>query len=236
MISELNNLALDARSSYNGQDPNLKENPRCWTCCENPGLLLCSRCKILPYCSTNCQQRHFAEHKAGCKKLDGLVRKMKAEAKNLRLCQISFMGPPENAFAKDVGSFWGLPETRDYMRARLVVVDEVERMNWDLESKRGWEMVAAHMQDMLRLSLSDNIGVRFRFPFVLINLNRDDDAACFIRYWMEDFEANPEKTSRAYARSKKGDWLLQYQAHMNLNAIRGSLGVSSFWITTSSFL
>mmetsp|Transcript_15023 Transcript_15023/g.22098 ORF Transcript_15023/g.22098 Transcript_15023/m.22098 type:complete len:129 (+) Transcript_15023:525-911(+) len=60
---------------------------------------------------------------------------------------------------------------------------------------------------MLRLSSSDNLGIRYRFPFVLINLNRDDDAYCFIRYWMDDYDSNYEVREKKHERSQKGNWL-----------------------------
>jgi len=151
-LPDLMSLALEARRSYDGRDPNLEETPKCWTCGENPGTPLCSRCKILPYCSSDCQKADFRKHAASCKKLDQLVRQMDKEAERIRSGQQSFGfgfgGPAANPFEEQVGSFWGLFETRDYMRARLAVAEA----NWLVESKRAWEMVAAHLQDMLRLS------------------------------------------------------------------------------------
>jgi len=68
---------------------------------------------------------------------------MEKEAEALMAGQFGFgIGPPENAFEKHVGHFWGIIETRDYMRARL---EQLEYMNWHLESKRGWDMIADHM-------------------------------------------------------------------------------------------
>jgi len=212
VLPDFVSLALEERRKYYGRDPNLQENPSCWTCGENKPdttMLLCSRCKILPYCSADCQKAGYAEHKKSCKKLEKLVRQMDEEAESLRAGQFGLIGfgPPENAFEEHVGSFWGIFETRDYMRARLAVVEAMEKMNWHVESKRGWNNVAAHIQDMLRLCASDNLGLRYRFPFVLINLNRDDDAYCFIRYWMEDYNSHCEERDRNHARSKEGDWL-----------------------------
>lgn len=62
------------------------------------------------------------------------------------------LGP--DAFVDDVGHFWGLLETRPYMRARFGVAN-AERM-------LGNHSVAiAHLEDMLRLNPGDNQGVRY---------------------------------------------------------------------------
>ena len=207
-LPNLDDLHRQVLQNYDGRDPNLQENPACCVCYNEPGNLTCSRCQLVPYCSQDCQKKGFAEHKNDCKMLEKLQGNMEKEAHKLKSGQFGFgMGPPENAFEEHVGSFWGLFETRDYMRARLAVVDQIERMNWDLDTKRGWDMVAAHMLDMLRLNASDNIGLRFRFPFILINLNRDDDAYCFVSCWMQDWDSTYEEREKMHARSKEGDWL-----------------------------
>lgn len=207
-LPNFDEIALEIRKQYDGRDPNLTKDPPCCVCYENPGTETCSRCKLQPYCSVKCQKAGLSEHRDDCKELAKLMSKMEAEAKALTAGQFGFsFGPPENAFEKHVGHFWGMTETRDYMRARLAVVEQLEMMNWNLETKRGWKMVLGHMQDMLRLCGSDNLGLRYRFPFVLINLNRDDDAYCFIRYWMEDSDSVYESRERMHQESKEGDWL-----------------------------
>ena len=58
------------------------------------------------------------------------------------------------AFEEDVGHFWGLLETRPYMRARC---GGIAQMLW--ASGRHEEAVA-HYRDLLRLNPNDNQGVR----------------------------------------------------------------------------
>ncbi|KAJ3546626.1 hypothetical protein NMY22_g1968 [Coprinellus aureogranulatus] len=35
--------------------------------CQNPGIMMCSGCKLVGYCSTECQNAHWKEHKRVCK-------------------------------------------------------------------------------------------------------------------------------------------------------------------------
>ena len=59
-------------------------------------------------------------------------------------------------FTQDVGDFWGILETRPYMRARLGLAEAL----W-LLGKR--QEALAHVRDMLRLNPNDNQGVRYVF-------------------------------------------------------------------------
>jgi hypothetical protein len=68
-----------------------------------------------------------------------------------------------------------------------------------------WEKVLGHYQELLRLSSSDNLGERLRFPFILLYLNRDDDAYSFCRYWL-NWEEDEER-ERKHRESHEGDWL-----------------------------
>ncbi|MDO9471625.1 MAG: hypothetical protein Q7J28_01080 [Caulobacter sp.] len=64
----------------------------------------------------------------------------------------SALGP--QTFEDDVGLFWGLLETRPYMRARLALAQAL----WD----RGYQLEAIdNARDLLRLNPNDNQGVRY---------------------------------------------------------------------------
>jgi hypothetical protein len=78
------------------------------------------------------------------------------------------LGP--RAFREDVGHFWGLLETRPYMRAR-------EGLAVALWSAGRREEAAAHARDMLRLNPNDNQGVRYTLAAWLLDLGRDDELA-----------------------------------------------------------
>ena len=61
----------------------------------------------------------------------------------------------KKAFKDDVGHFWGILETRPYMRARERLADCL----WKLGRR---EEAIHHYRDMLRLNPNDNQGVRYR--------------------------------------------------------------------------
>ncbi|MDA1014565.1 MAG: tetratricopeptide repeat protein [Planctomycetota bacterium] len=72
-------------------------------------------------------------------------------------------------FRRNAGHFWGIWETRPYMRARLALV------NCLIEDAR-IEAAVEHMQDMLRLNPEDNQGVRWLLVENYLRLNRWDEA------------------------------------------------------------
>jgi tetratricopeptide (TPR) repeat protein len=88
------------------------------------------------------------------------------------------------SFEKDVGHFWGLIETRPYMRARAALAETL----WALNRR---EEAVEHQRELLRLNPNDNQGVRYRQAEWLLWLERfeeldelfaaheDDDAAAF---------------------------------------------------------
>lgn len=80
----------------------------------------------------------------------------------------------------DAGFFWGLVETRPYMRARAGLAETLAR------SGRLPEAVE-HFQEMLRLNPNDNQGARYELVNHLIRLDRDAEALELLeRYGEED--------------------------------------------------
>ena len=67
------------------------------------------------------------------------------------------------------GHFWGVLETRPYMRARQGLAESL------VEMKRLAE-AAEHFEDLLRLNPDDNQGIRHTLVNVLIGLDRDAEA------------------------------------------------------------
>ncbi|HEV2366165.1 MAG TPA: hypothetical protein VGS12_18450 [Caulobacteraceae bacterium] len=82
----------------------------------------------------------------------------------------------KKAFKEDVGMFWGLIETRPYMRAR----HGLALSQWECGQR---ESAVANVEDMLRLNPNDNQGVRYLLLDWLLRMDRDGDAAkVFERY------------------------------------------------------
>lgn len=82
-------------------------------------------------------------------------------------------------FRDDVGHFWGLLETRPYMRARQGLAQTL----WEIGQR---DEAVAHYHDMLRLNPNDNQGIRYLLLDCLLFVGRDGDAAKLIETYDED--------------------------------------------------
>jgi len=82
-------------------------------------------------------------------------------------------------FKEEVGYFWGLLETRPYMRARLGLA----QCMWEAGTR---EAAIEHYWDMLRLNPNDNQGIRDLLVACLLELGRDKDAENLFRQYKED--------------------------------------------------
>jgi hypothetical protein len=95
------------------------------------------------------------------------------------------------------------------MRQRMALISKLTELAHENQTKLAWTLVAEQYQECLRLNLRDNNGLRFAFPFVLLRLNRDDDAYCFCRYWTtyDDWDDEHE----THSSSNEGDWIYPKQ-------------------------
>lgn len=105
------------------------------------------------------------------------------------------LGP--ESFRQHVGHFWGVLETRPYMRARLGLAHAL----WTAGRR---EEAAGHLQGMLRLNPNDNQGVRYTLAGFLLFLDRDDDLARLLDQYDED-SATWAYTRALLAFRKHGD-------------------------------
>lgn len=102
----------------------------------------------------------------------------------------------EAAFTEDVGHFWGILETRPYMRARLGLARVLKEMGQIDEA-------VEHSRELLRLNPSDNQGNRYVLLHLLMEHGRDEEAASLLDEYVEDGMAE-----WTYARA-----LLAYRQH-----------------------
>ncbi len=115
------------------------------------------------------------------------------------------IGP--QAFDDDVGLFWGLLETRPYMRARHGLALSL----WETGER---DEAARHALDLLRLNPGDNQGVRYGLLDWLIELGRETEAeALLARYG--------DEASAAWTWSRA---LLTFRRHGDGAAARAALG------------
>jgi len=82
------------------------------------------------------------------------------------------LGPER--FEAGAGHFWGQSDTRPYMRARLGLAQCLEELG------RAEEAVN-HYREMLRLNPGDNQGVRHLYLPLLLEMNRDAEAAKYMK-------------------------------------------------------
>ncbi|MFP5285167.1 MAG: tetratricopeptide repeat protein [Thermoanaerobaculia bacterium] len=85
-------------------------------------------------------------------------------------------------FREDEGRFWGILETRPYMRARYGVAEALLALDRPEEA-------VPHLEDLLRLNPNDNQGVREDLVHALIGLGREEDAAALLERYAEDGSA-----------------------------------------------
>jgi tetratricopeptide (TPR) repeat protein len=87
------------------------------------------------------------------------------------------LGP--DVFRDDAGHFWGLVETRPYMRAREWLAESL----WQLGRR---EEAMEHFEDMLRLNPEDNQAIRHRLANLLLDLERHDRLIELLDRYSED--------------------------------------------------
>jgi tetratricopeptide (TPR) repeat protein len=115
----------------------------------------------------------------------------------------------EETFKVDVGHFWGIPETRPYMRARASLATTL----MDLEK---FDEAIDHFKDLLRLNPGDNQGNRYQLAHALLRANRLDELDELLNGAHYKGEVSPEW---AYTRA-----LLAYRRGGDSPLARAKLG------------
>jgi len=85
----------------------------------------------------------------------------------------------KDAFEEDVGHFWGILETRPYMRARAGLAE-------CLWASGKHDEAIQHYKDMLRLNPNDNQGIRDLLMPRLIEMGRDEEAEVVFKEYQDD--------------------------------------------------
>ncbi|KAE8351304.1 hypothetical protein BDV28DRAFT_137353 [Aspergillus coremiiformis] len=151
----------------------------CGICGKKQNLFQCAGCKVMLYCGREHQVAHRESHKSACSIIRRRRATMDQEEQALRNCPGDFMMPAGDAFVNCVGHFWGLLDTRDYMRARFGVVEAMSQ----IKSEESVHSQLDHSTDLLRLCRSDNMGVRGLVPALMLRLNKDQDCYDFLKWW-----------------------------------------------------
>ena len=88
----------------------------------------------------------------------------------------------EDALDSYSGRFWGVLDTRPYMRARLGLAQCL----WSLRRR---DEAVDHCRELLRLNPDDNQGVRYVLSCYLCELNRDDEWQQLVSLYPDDASA-----------------------------------------------
>ncbi|KAL1393013.1 hypothetical protein HDK64DRAFT_259158 [Phyllosticta capitalensis] len=144
----------------------------CVLCYSQDDFLRCGACKVARYCSREHQKEDWVMHKIFCKPVT-------KEQKNLDKEETALRAHPDRPFEEVVGQFWRFQPSRPYMLARSDFISALGDVNT-------YDSVACaldHSLDMLRLSLSDGMGVRKSVPSSFLRLGREQEAYDFIKGW-----------------------------------------------------
>ncbi|MFH1679854.1 MAG: tetratricopeptide repeat protein [Candidatus Eisenbacteria bacterium] len=104
----------------------------------------------------------------------------------------------KRAFQEDAGRFWGIVETRPYMRARFGVAECLR------ESGRIDEAIE-HYHELMRLNPGDNQGIRLILAPFLLERGLDEDAGRLLDQHAEDGSAPMAYARALLAYRKEGD-------------------------------
>ena len=102
------------------------------------------------------------------------------------------------AFQEDVGHFWGLLETRPYMRARGGLAQAL----WDVGRH---DEAIEHYRELLRLNPNDNQGNRYLLAGCLLALDRDADLTALLTAYGQESTAEWSYTWALIAYRRDGD-------------------------------
>lgn len=117
-------------------------------------------------------------HAKKCNAVKRARNKFEKEEQRLRDFPGDFMCSA-NPLETGVGHFWGLLETRDYMRSRYGLSEAL----LEIQTLSAVNAATEHIRDMLRLCRSDNMGVRDKYSACLLRLGQDQECYDVIKWW-----------------------------------------------------
>jgi hypothetical protein len=173
---------------------------------DNKKLKKCSRCSLVYYCCQDHQvQDYKKQHKTTCRAIAELDRSIPLNKEKLYPDDSPY--PDDEAFSVYI----------DSVHKRLGLVHEVARQQ---KSRPLYEKLVADYGELYRDEDSNDWRcMKARFPLLLLDLGRDNDAVRFCRFWFAEHDNNDCKISddefdqilkpicEARRDSKKGEWV-----------------------------
>ncbi|KAI1814050.1 hypothetical protein GGS20DRAFT_437974 [Poronia punctata] len=148
--------------------------PLCPASGDGSGLLRCTACLAVRYCSREHAVAHRPQHKSACNKIKKARAKLADEETLVR------QWPLQNAFQTHVGRFWDFLPTRGYLQARFTLIRDHLLIFGTLDSITE---ALEHGRDLLRLSNEDTLQVRNLMPALMLRLDLDQECYDFVRNW-----------------------------------------------------
>jgi tetratricopeptide (TPR) repeat protein len=127
-------------------------------------------------------------------------------------------------FDETAGEFWGLIETRPYMRARHGLAE----VQWRLGER---EAAIAHARELLRLNPGDNQGIRYLLATWLLAVGDDAGLESLLADYPEEWSANWAYTRvllafRESGAGRKADQALKHALEVNPHVPLYLLGIA----------
>lgn len=130
---------------------------KCAFCGCKENVSRCVACKAVQYCSRDDQIIDRSSHKEACNRIKKTRKTLEEEERKLR-AQQGGMFLPENVFETMAGYFWGLLETRPYMRARYAHIETLLKV----KTFEAVQVALEHLMDLHRL-VSKPMGIMAPF-------------------------------------------------------------------------
>ena len=146
--------------------------------CDKKAGSMCSKCKMVYYCCRDHQMADFQDHKFLCNSLKKALNKMEREERKLHENQGDDIFMSGDPFVNHVGHFWGIHETRPYMRARCGVIKALD----SLGTRISLEAAIDHILGCLTLCPTDKMGVRDFAPAMMLRIGQDQECYDFIKW------------------------------------------------------
>jgi tetratricopeptide (TPR) repeat protein len=104
-----------------------------------------------------------------------------------------FFADPDN-----IGYYWGILETRPFMRA----LEGLATTQWEMGQR---EEAERNYRELLRLNPGDNQGIRYLLLNLLMEMGRDEQARALLSEYEDDWSAESAYTSALLLFREKGD-------------------------------
>jgi len=137
---------------------------------------------VVFYCGRDHQTADWNNHKADCNVIRRRTSTLNAEEQRLRSQPPGDIFTPDRLFEDHVGDFWGIMETRTYMRARYALVEALLK----IDNFAAVNMALEHLLAMLVLCSSDNMGLRDQVPGLLLRVQEEQKCYDFILWWIKN--------------------------------------------------